>query len=233
MRHREPEWMDAPDADPIQLQQSLVFIRRINRLLGYTRATLWHMNRFSQSWKPGERIHLIDFATGSADIPRAIIRWADRRGFDIHITAIDLHHTTIHQAARGAADRRLSFVQADALNPPFPDASFDYALTAMFLHHLSNDQAIAVLRNMNRLSRRGLIAADLLRHRRAYAWITLLTAAANPMVRHDARISVRQAFTESEMLAMREGAGIGFARYFRHFGHRFALAGEKNRSIAG
>lgn len=222
--------MDAPDADPIQLQKSLAFIRRINRLLGYTRATLWHLNRFAQSWKSNERIDLIDFATGSADIPRAILRWADRRGFDIHITAIDLHHTTIHQAACGVADQRLSFVQADVLNLPFPDHSFDYALTAMFLHHLSDDQAIAVLRTMNRLSRRGLIAADLLRHRRAYAWITLLTAVANPMVRHDARISVRQAFSKTEVLALRDAAGIDFAKYFRHFGHRFVLAGEKNQS---
>jgi ubiquinone/menaquinone biosynthesis C-methylase UbiE len=122
-------------------------------------------------------------------------------------------------------------VQADVLNLPFPDHSFDYALTAMFLHHLSDQQAIDVLRVMNRVSRRGLIAADLLRHRRAYAWITLLTAGANPMVRHDARISVQQAFTKPEVLAMRNAAGIEFTQYFPHFGHRFILAGEKNCTI--
>jgi hypothetical protein len=72
-----------------------------------------------------------------------------------------------------------------------------------------------------------VIAADLLRHRRAYAWISLFTLWANPMVRHDARVSVAQAFTRSEVLRMRDAAGLGYARYRRHFGHRFALAGEK------
>ena len=54
----------------------------------------------------------------------------------------------------------------------------------------------------------------------------MVTAASNPMVRHDARISVAQAFRKNEVLALRDRAGINFARYYRHFGHRFVLAGE-------
>ena len=37
-RHREPEWMDAPDVDAAILADSLRFIRRVNALLRYTRA---------------------------------------------------------------------------------------------------------------------------------------------------------------------------------------------------
>jgi hypothetical protein len=97
----------------------------------------------------------------------------------------------------------------------------------MFLHHLSDDDAVTVLRQMDRVASRGVIVADLLRNRRAYAWITLLTALAGPMVRHDARVSVAQAFTHAEALALRQRAGIEYTRYFHHFGHRFVLAGEK------
>src|SRR5205085_1382977 len=95
------------------------------------------------------------------------------------------------------------------------------------LHHLDDAAAVTVLAAMARVARRGIIAADLLRHRRAYAWITLLTLAADPMVRHDARVSVRQAFSKKEVLAIRERAGIKFANYHRHFGHRWVLAGER------
>ena len=77
-RRRQPEWMDAPDADPAELRRSLLFIRRVNRLFGYTRSTLGHLKRFSRRWKPGERVRILDVATGSADVPRAILRWADR-----------------------------------------------------------------------------------------------------------------------------------------------------------
>src|SRR6185436_10713961 len=104
-RHREAEWMDAADVDPETLRQSLAFIRRINRLLGYTRATLWHLEQFSRRWKPAETIRIIDFATGSADIPRAILAWGQKRGFDIRIVGVDRHTTTVRSAACGFADQ--------------------------------------------------------------------------------------------------------------------------------
>ena len=225
-RRREAEWIDAPGADPKLLRQSLRFIRRVNALLGYTRATLSHLDRFSTNWRAGERIRIVDLATGSADIPRAILRWAERRGFDVEVIGIDLQPHTALEAA-SYRDPRLRIVRADVLDPPFADGSFDYAMTNMFLHHLDEDQIVTVLRHMGRLAKRGIIAADLLRYRRAYAWISLLTMMANPMVKHDARVSVAQALTQPEVLALRDRAGIPFARYHRHFGHRFVLAGER------
>jgi hypothetical protein len=47
------------------------------------------------------------------------------------------------------------------------------------------------------------------------------------MVRHDARASVAQAFTRQEVLRLRDRAGLHFAEYHRHFGHRWVLAGER------
>jgi SAM-dependent methyltransferase len=220
--------MDEDTVDERELRRSLRFIRWINALLGYTRATLSHLQRFSTRWKPGERIEIVDLATGSADVPLAIVRWGRARGFDVRVVGVDRHAKTI-DAAREATvhEPRIRIVQGDALSPPFHAGSFDYAVCSMFLHHLSDDDAVTVLANMGRLARRGVIVADLLRHRRAYAWISLFTLGANPIVRHDARVSVRQAFSKPELLALRERAGLGFADYHRHFGHRFVLAGER------
>jgi len=226
-RRREPEWMDRPDADPELLRKSLAFIRRINRLLGYTRATISHLERFSRHWARGQRIDIVDLATGSADIPRAILRWASRKGFDVHVVGVDNHALTVQAADAGPADPRLRLVRGDVFSLPFVAGSFDYALCAMFLHHLSDSEAAAVLKTMGSLARRGVIVADLLRHYRAYAWISGLTVFSNPMVRHDARASVAQAFSKNEIVRLRDQAGINFARYYRHFGHRFVLAGER------
>jgi ubiquinone/menaquinone biosynthesis C-methylase UbiE len=225
-RHRTTEWMDEPDADPVQLRKSLSFIRWTNMLLRYTRSTLWHLERFSRNWKPGQTIRILDVATGSADVPRAILSWADKRRFDVRVTGIDLHGKTINEA-RAVADDRLGFVRGDALDLPFADGCFDYAITSLFLHHLSEDQIVTALREMSRVSRRGVIAGDLIRGRRAYFWISLFTLLANPMVRHDARASVAQALTRSEILSLRDRVQLGFADYYVHFGHRFVLAGEK------
>jgi ubiquinone/menaquinone biosynthesis C-methylase UbiE len=224
-----PELMDDPAADPAELQCSLRFIRRINVLLGYTRASLHHLAQFSRSWKRGQTIRIVDLATGSADIPEAICRWADRRGWDVRIVGVERHEATAAIAAsRAAANPRIKIVRGDVLHIPLADGSFDYALTGMFLHHLSDEQAVEVLRTMDRLARRGVIVADLLRHRRAYGWIRLLTALSNPMVRHDAPLSVAQAFSEDEAVQLARRAGLDYLRYSAHFGHRFVLAGEKD-----
>jgi ubiquinone/menaquinone biosynthesis C-methylase UbiE len=235
--------MDSPAADPAELRASLLFIRRINAWLGYTRATLFHLSRFCRNWKPGETITIVDFATGSADVPIAVAKWGAERGHRLTLLGLDLHPATAAVAAREAAavaDRasdtqsrsggqiKIQIAQADALRSPLADGGVDYALCSMFLHHLSEEQGVGLLKEMDRVSRRGLLLADLLRSRRAYAWIRLFTLFSSPMVRHDARASVAQAFTRAEIVQLRDRAGLAYLNYVPHFGHRFALVGEKS-----
>src|SRR5258708_16474840 len=146
--------MDTSTADPQLLKSSLRFIRRVNAVLGYTRATISHLERFSRSWKKGYTIRMVDLATGSADVPRAILRWADRRGWDVRIVGVDLHPMTAHIASEESAEPPLTIVQADGLHAPFDDNSFDYALCSGFLHHLDEEQAVRVMWGMNRLGSR-------------------------------------------------------------------------------
>jgi ubiquinone/menaquinone biosynthesis C-methylase UbiE len=226
-RRRQPEWMDAPDADPRELRASLAFIRRINRTLGYTRLMLAQLRRLSHAWPIGQPIVILDVATGSADVPAAIADWARRVGLPVRIFGVDLHPATLTVAAQTHAAH---LVRADARALPLADRSVDYAITAMFLHHLDESDAVAVLREMDRVSRRGILISDLLRTRRAYAWITLFTLAARPMVRHDARASVAGAFDEAEVRSLLHKAGLSYLRYQKCFGHRFLAGGERPSS---
>jgi 2-polyprenyl-3-methyl-5-hydroxy-6-metoxy-1,4-benzoquinol methylase len=225
-RQQQAEWLDDPNADPELIRKSLVYIRRINVLLRYTKATLSHLERMSQSWPVGKTIRILDVGTGSADIPLAILEWSRAHGFDVRVTGVDLQKSVI-DTARKITDTNLTLTVANALQLPFADGGFDYVITNMFLHHLDEIVVVNVFKEMNRVASRGVIAADIIRSRGAYLGIIALTLAANPMVRHDARISVRQAFTRDEILALRDRAGIGFACYYSHAGYRFVLAGEK------
>jgi 2-polyprenyl-3-methyl-5-hydroxy-6-metoxy-1,4-benzoquinol methylase len=224
-RHRQNEWMDSPDADPEELARSLVFIRRINSWLGYSRATIHHLNRLASGWDSRVELKILDVATGSGDIPRAILRWADRRKLKCRITAIDLHQSTLTAAIAEGRDDRLQFTRADATALPFADGSFDFVLTGMFLHHLDESAAIKVLQEMDRVANHAVIAADLIRSRRAYFWISLFTLLANPMVKHDARVSVAGAFSRDELISLCGKAGLDYLKPHRHFGHRLVLAG--------
>jgi ubiquinone/menaquinone biosynthesis C-methylase UbiE len=219
----EAEWMDAPGANPEHLRKSLRYLRRINVLLGYTRATLRQLDRYRETWPAHKPIRILDVATGSGDVPRAILRWAKRRGVDVQVVGIDLHA----QTAQSANEAGVGIVRGDARLLPFADDSFDYVISALFLHHLPAIDAQSVLREIARVAGRGIIVSDLLRHRRAYFWICLLSAWANPMVRHDARVSVMQAFTRPEVVAMRDAAGLTYVNYLPQPGHRFMLTGEK------
>src|SRR4051812_31607434 len=104
-RIRGHEFLDEDDVDPRELDRALGFIRKINATLGYTRSVLHHLKRFSTTWKLGQRIDIIDLATGSADIPRAILRWAAANNFDVHVVCrvlldkkqLPSHHLTLQE----------------------------------------------------------------------------------------------------------------------------------------
>lgn len=219
--------MDADAVDPAALRRSLDFIERVNRWLGYTRATLGHLNRWYDRSIRGGALHVLDVATGSGDVPRAIVAWGRRRGIDVRVTAVDRQPLTLSIAReRSVGFPEITLLRADALRLPLADESVDVAMCSMFLHHLDSPEATGALRELRRVSRGAVIAADLLRTRRALAWITLGTALAEPMVRHDARASVRQALTPDEVRALAGAAGLRAPTLHRHFGHRFVLVDE-------
>ncbi len=210
-RHiRAPEQMDAPAVDPAALRKALLFIRRINRLLRYNAATVKAIEELG-----GGSGSVLDVACGSADLAEHV---GDYVGLDFHATTVAMAREWQPRVV-GAA-----LVRGDALRLPFADNSFDVVVCQMFLHHLDTPAAASVLREMDRVSRCGWVAADLLRRRRASAWIGLFTLFAGSMVKHDARLSVKQAWSPAEARALGEPFG---ARYLEVFGHRFLLLKHK------
>jgi ubiquinone/menaquinone biosynthesis C-methylase UbiE len=101
------------------------------------------------------------------------------------------------------------FVQADARNLPFRNRGADLVFCSLALHHFAETDAVSVLREMARVGRLGTACVDLVRGRLAVFCIWLLTAVVmrDPMTRHDARLSVRRAFTHEELRSLTERAG--------------------------
>lgn len=230
-RQRSEELMDSLSAEEPTLRASLDFIERVNRRLGYTRALIAHLVAMIERDFPNGAptpIRILDIATGSADVPRAILDWARGR-YDVRIVGVDLHPITLQIAAEQSQEYsdRLQFMRADALALPVDADSFDYVITSMFLHHLDNEQIVKVLASAKQISRHGVIAADLLRNRRALFWISAFTLFSNPMVKHDARASVRQAFTLQEFATLAQRAGLIDARIRKHFGHRLVMTWQE------
>ena len=222
-RLAEPEQMDAAGVDERQLIRALRFIRRINNWLGYNKLLGQTTAAMIADMPDNRPVRILDVATGSADAYEHVAFWVATLKKKIDFVALDLHERTLSEARRFTRGD-VPLVRGDALALPFDDGAFDVVITSMFLHHLPDELAAAALREMARVARHGVLAADLLRERAAYRWITLFTLFSHPMVKHDARVSVRQAFTIAEAEAMAQAAGLSGATVTRHFGHRFVLA---------
>src|SRR5215475_14546669 len=75
-----------PEAD---LRRSLADVARLNALFGGRRATLVPLKRLAAALPPGRRLTVLDVGTGSADIPRAVVRWCRRIGRPVRVFALD------------------------------------------------------------------------------------------------------------------------------------------------
>jgi ubiquinone/menaquinone biosynthesis C-methylase UbiE len=224
-RRDEPELMDAPDLDPEELAGNLRDIRRVNRLLGGTAIVLRHLPTLITAAPRGRCLTVLDLATGSADIPVAISRWAKRNRQAMTIVASDSSEQMLADARRQVSSSpKISLVRYDARSVPLPDASFDIVLLSLSLHHFPPDEAVRVLREMRRLARVGFIVNDLRRCRLGYlgAHLAGKLTTRNRLTRHDAPLSVLRAYTPDELADLLRQAGVTDAEISTHRWFRMA-----------
>lgn len=227
-RHTAPEFLDlSPEAYALEeLEGSLADIRVINRYLGDCPALLKHLAELAKGLSG---FTLLDIATGSADIPIAIVEWARRRGVGAAITAVDINEQTVEIARRHAAGfPEITVEAADGLSLPYPDKSFDFVLCSKTAHHLSNDEAVRLVSEMLRVAKKGYLIMDLRRSWIAYTLICLLTRifTRNRLTRYDGPLSVLKSFTAAELSAVARDAGASRFTVFREPFWLLVLAGE-------
>ena len=202
-----PELMDLPNQDENALRSDLEHIARLNRTFGGRKAV---ESIFHNLADKARKLVLIDLACGYGDHGRHLIRRAKERQNEITVVALDNQLQTLQIARRATtAGEKMFFVQADARQIPFRNQGADLVFCSLALHHFAEKDALTVLREMARVARHGAACIDLARSRLAAFCIWLLTAfiIRDPMVRHDARLSVRRAFTNAEMKSLAHRAG--------------------------
>ena len=231
-KSRSPEFerMDLEPLTETSAADILKTLEKINVWLGGVRATLWHLKRFSGHWSPKQRIRIIDWGTGGADIPRAIVRWARSRGFFMEIVGVDSNAVVLRYARNACSSYpEISLFQDNLTQTAQFQKPFDYAISSLCLHHLSDQEIVGLLEKSDRFSTRGIIMNDLKRSARAWAWIWAFSrlARTHPIVQYDGPLSVKRAFTSQELRDFARRAGVTYAKVYTHFGYRLTLAGEK------
>jgi len=227
------ELLDGDLTDEPVLEGNLRDLRRINRFFGGLALSRRAVDAVVEAARvPLDRpVSLLDVGTGGADIPMGLITDWRRRGRRLTVLGIDSRAEVLAAAGRERpavlATDALAFRIADGRTLPFEDGSFDLAHASLVLHHLEAAEAAALVREMARVARHGIVINDLARGRLAWlgAWVLLHVMTRNPFTRHDGPLSVRRAYSLAEARTLLTEAGlrvvdeeIGFV------GHRWALA---------
>lgn len=194
-RIRGEEILDRPDIDPRVVRRSIADVAKANALFGGVRAALAELDDAAASLP--RHSSLLDVGTGIGDIPKAAAAHLKDRGITLTTFGLD--------AAEELADVSRKNVDApvcaDALRIPFGDRSVDVVLCSQFLHHMVPDDAVMLIREMNRVARVRVIISDLRRSWIAAGglWIASFPLRFHPVSRHDGVVSVMRGFTRTEL----------------------------------
>jgi 2-polyprenyl-3-methyl-5-hydroxy-6-metoxy-1,4-benzoquinol methylase len=221
--------MDQPGLSPARHAGALRGLARINFVSG-SAGILWPALRGLALEVAPRPLHVLDVASGGGDVPVRLWRRARHAGLDLHIEGCDVSPVAVEHARATAARRgaEVRFFVHDALQGPAP-AGYDAAVSSLFLHHLSEDEAVAFLGRLAAAVGRLLLVNDLAR-----SWAGLALAhvgarllSASPVVHIDGPRSVASAFTPAEALALAGRAGLHGARVVRRWPCRYLLSWKR------
>jgi SAM-dependent methyltransferase len=224
-----PEIMDRRGNDAALLRADLRVLDYINRFLGGHRIALGYLDELLDT-APMNPVRILDLATGGADVPRAIARWARRKRIGVEITAMDRNPEILTLAReRCAGWPEIRIEQHDLLALPYAAASFDVVTCSLTLHHFTRANVVAILRRIHDITRVGYIINDLRRNRVAIGLTKLMarTIIRNPIAQFDAPASCERAFSVAELRAMAARAELRSFVIRRHRYFRVAIAGRK------
>jgi len=210
--------MDRPQLVSSELEKDLRNIRQLNRFFGSHRLVLHFLHRWI---KPGDHVRIVDLATGSGDIPRLIIDYAQKIGAKVEIDALDRQSATLEIARKLSGNYpEISYIDANILEWQ-PADPYDIVLCSLALHHFSDEDAVRLLRRCRELSQKFVLVSDLRRGLLATIGVYLLTALIfrEPMTRYDGRVSAARAFSFAELDDLAGRAGW---RNFQHKKFHFA-----------
>lgn len=216
-RQRTAELMDDPDVDPAEHEAALRALNRSNRLLGMDRALARLVREVAGSQAPS----VLDLGAGGGGFLGYLQRPEDsaalRVGLDRSWFAL--------RCAIGWHPGVFAGVVGDVRCLPFRDRCLDVVTCSLLLHHFDPPDAVTILREAARVSRRGIAIADLSRSRFAWVatWLATRLLSRSRLFRVDGPRSVRAAYTAEELRDLARQAGLPGATVRRRFPFRLVL----------
>lgn len=193
--------MDKPDADLALLRRTIEQFDLINRLFSRS-VDLFKKHVLPLLLKdPHREWTILDFGSGGADTDRALVRLCRRRGLRVNITALDLDARVLPWARQLCVGYPEITCVSGSLFDMEQLGDFDVILSNHTLHHLSYPDVRRAVELSLRHARHGVLLNDLRRSFWGYVGYTIFAGLflRRSLAYSDGRLSVRRAFTRSEL----------------------------------
>jgi len=204
-RATRPERMDEEQAGGEELRQAYQHLRRLNGIFGAASPVRYGVNKLWHEAGRPKHLTVLDIGAGSGDVNRSLLRWSDRQGVELRITAVDSMSEACDEARRMYHDEpRVSIEQANLFELPHRCA--DIVTASQFVHHFLDSELPVVVSKLVHASRIGIVINDIHRHIVPWAavWLTTRLISSNPYIRHDGPLSVAKGFRREDWRRLRD-----------------------------
>lgn len=186
------------------LGRNLEELAIINRFLGGYDTLNFALTRLEREGFFAEnRVYTVaDIGSGGGDNLLYMAKWFKRKGIKAHLIGLDANNYMIEFAKKHCADfSNITFEQQNVFDTNAMTARYDLTTCSLFCHHFTDEELVEIFKNIQTFTTGYFIINDLHRHWLAYYSIKYLTQwfSRSYLVVNDAPLSVRRAFTRSEL----------------------------------
>ncbi len=197
------EIMDDFNLKGIVLEDALVKIAKINKLLGGNRLTLQGLKFLLRNVDKSAEISIVDVGCGNGDMLRVIADFGLKNGYNFKLIGIDANEFTIHCAENLSKKyQNINYKRIDILTEQFNEVKCNIILCTLTLHHFKNQEIKKLLTTFYKNINTGIVINDLHRNIIAYRLFQLVSFIfrLNEMPKEDGLISILRGFKKQELI---------------------------------
>lgn len=202
------ELMDDPECDQRMLERTYRRFGPVNAVV--SRPGAIYRRDIRPRAAGGRSVRILDVGAGGGDLCRLIARRLRRDGLAADLTALDADERAIRWASAHDGGAGVTYRRATTHDLVRSGETFDIVLSNHLLHHLTDEELQAVLRDSVSLVEPGGLVShhDIARSRVAHALYVAGTLPfsrnllADSFIREDGRLSIRRSYTVAELAAV-------------------------------
>lgn len=209
----EAEIMDDLSMEGKELSDALDQLTAVNRFLGGHQIVLNGLkktvkqlqeneNNFDSNSNSNTPIKIADLGCGGGDTLRAIADWGKKNNLPLQLYGIDANAFTIKYAQKHSSSyANIQYLQKNIFAEDCNFKEYDIVICSLFLHHFNEEELLNFLQKCKDSHIKALLVNDLQRHWIPYYLFKLVCAVfrASKMTREDGLLSIRRAFTRTEL----------------------------------